>query len=146
MSDTFPLPPAPDPVKIAKWAGQIRAALTVLAGFNIAPEVLSTLTAVDINADLSAIMTVFGLALYIGTALWSWIEKEIAARHANAAVVASAVASAHATAETGVPTPTLVVPAPTPTDAGATASRIVGFAEEGHAYDIVPPPTARYSA
>ena len=144
MSATFPLPPAPDPVQIAKWAGQIRALLTLAAG--LGATWLPAITDNQIKDDLTAGLTTFTIALWLTGAIWSWVEKIIQQRKANAMVVAAAVVTAHQTIKAGTPTPTIVVPAPTAADAGATASRIIGFAEEGRASDIVPAPTARYTA
>ncbi len=56
-----------------------------------------------------------GLALFAlptAAAVWSWVENTWNARHANATVVASAVASANASARSGVATPLAVVPSP----------------------------------
>ncbi len=102
MTDTT-LPPPPDPVKVAQYAGQIRAFLSliggVLAGLGI---VLPTFTDAQINGYVSAAMIIMGLVSYGIAAFKSW-QAKTADRQA---LVASAKASAqHGTAVVVTVTP-----------------------------------------
>ena len=102
MTDTS-LPPPPDPVKVAQWAGQIRALLPfvggALAGVGV---VLPSFTDAQISGYISAAMTIVGLASYGASAVWSWYQKLQARRE----LVASAKASAeHGTAVVVTETP-----------------------------------------
>ncbi len=103
MSDFPPLPQPPDPVKVAQWAGQARALVTlfggVLAGVGI---VLPAFTDTQLSGYITAGMTLVGLASYAAAAVHSWRQKTAD----RAITVASAVASA----ESGTPVVVSVTP------------------------------------
>jgi hypothetical protein len=131
-----PLLPSPDPVQIAKWTGQIRLVLTVLAGAGIGVAWIPRIT----DTQISAYVGVALLLLPIGASVWSWFENQWNSRKANATVVASAVASAKATAAEGTARPVVVVPFPTPMAQNGTAARPVSQDVADAAHLITEPP------
>jgi hypothetical protein len=91
MSTEINLPPPPDPVKVAQWAGQIRALLPFIGGaLASAGIVIPSLTDAQISGYISAAMTAAGIASYAASAVWSWYQKV----RDRKMLVASAVASA----------------------------------------------------
>ncbi len=105
-----PPPPPPDPVVVAQWAGQIRTVIALVGGLGLGGAWFQHLTDAQISNDVTAFLTVFGLASWAVAAGWSWWQKRQAANAARTVAVASAVASAHKTAATGTPTPVIVAP------------------------------------
>lgn len=104
-------PPPPDPVVVAQWAGQIRTVIALVGGLGLGGAWLQHLTDAQISNDVTAILTMFGLASWALAGVWSWWQKRQAANAARTVAVASAVASAHKTQDAGTPTPVTVAPA-----------------------------------
>jgi apolipoprotein N-acyltransferase len=128
----YPFQAAPiDPVKIAKWTGQVRLVLTLLAGVGIGGAWIPHIT----DAQISGYVGLSLALIPIGSALWSWFENEWNRKKANATVVASAVASA------AMIVPLVVVPAASYDEPNATTTRRVTSAEANAATAVVQTPT-----
>lgn len=117
-SEGFPAPPPPPDQAIVtqwtQWFGQIRALAILLGGMGLGGTWLNKfigLSDAEVSGYIAALVTVTGIAAWIGPAAWSWIEKKRTAlaiaraiRKAEvAAAVASAELTAHATSEAGRP-------------------------------------------
>jgi hypothetical protein len=129
--------PPVDPVQIAKWTGQVRLVLTLLAGAGIGASWLPHLTDAQISGYVGVILFVWPPAAL----LWSWFENKWNGKKASAVVVASAAASARASANAVSNIPLIVIPAATVDEPTATATRPVTLHEMNAAAAIVPTPT-----
>jgi hypothetical protein len=90
MSAEINLPPPPDPVKVAQWAGQIRALIALLAGAGLIGGVWAGVSAEQVTNALTALLTLAGVAGAAWASFTSWRAKQADRK----ALVASAVASA----------------------------------------------------
>ena len=122
MTDaSLPLPP--DPVKVAIWAGQVRALLPFIGGaLSGVGIVIPTLTNEQLSGYISAGMTLAGFASLGFAALWSRWQKY----QDRKMLVAAAIASAqHGTAvfvtETPVGQPNVATKIPVAEQAAAPA-------------------------
>jgi hypothetical protein len=135
IADDAPIDLPIDPIRLARWMGDVRIVLTVLATLGIGKT-----WQID-DATLSVLLSAVLMLVPIGMAIWGRIEKWHMQAHANAVVIASAVASAHASANTVMAmVPLVVVPAATVDNPAATATRPIGLAEMHRASAIVQTP------
>lgn len=106
MTDTFNLPAPPDPVKVAQWAGQLRALLAALAGAGVIGAAWAGVSAEQIANWLTLALMAGSAAAGAYASIKSWQDK----RAQRALLVASAVASAN----TGTPVAVTITPAGMP--------------------------------
>lgn len=93
MTDPYPLPPPPpppDPLVAAKWAGQIRTLIAVLAGAGIIGSAWAGVSVEQISSLVTVAMTAISLGAWAWAAYKSWQDKN----QARAVLVSSSAASA----------------------------------------------------
>lgn len=87
----------PDPVTVNQWGTQLRYTAILLGGVGIGSEwmvKISGLSDEELNKYISAVITIGSITLWLGPAVWGWVNNKFLTRDIKEVMVASSVASA----------------------------------------------------